>query len=244
MDFREAQDDVRVGQSATSGDRRDSGSVDLIETRLVDLLARPGMLPGVRLPTERALSEEFGVSRNVVRRAFARLEARNEVVRIIGSGTYVAERPADEARARASGSSDYSPREIMQARMMIEPRFAALIVMNANGADMDAIGEAMREAERAETFATFEHWDGRFHQILADATHNRLIIDIYEIITRSRETVEWGELKKQSLTPERRGNYQTEHRAIWEALHGRNAQLAEVAIRAHLVSVQENLLGA
>lgn len=217
-------------------------SVGFVEAHLVDLLQEPGISAGARLPTERAIAQELDVSRSIVRRAFAKLEAQGKVVRLMGSGTYVAETEAPGSVEPAS-LKDYSPREIMQARLIFEPRFANLIVMNANGADIEQLGVAMVGAEKADSFEQFEYWDGQFHQVLANGTHNQLIIDIYQVITHSRDAVEWGELKRHSLNHERRLKYQTEHRSIYDALHGRNAQRAELEIRTHLLSVQENLFG-
>lgn len=215
-----------------------------VERRLAELLRQPEMKPGVRLPTERSLAGELNVPRNAVRRALAQLESQGQVVRIIGSGTYVANKPGTSARGEGLvGRKDYSPREIMEARMLLEPRFAALIVMHANKSDMEAIRDAMREADRSTDFVTFEHWDGQFHQMLAQATHNSLIIDLFQIVTLSRDTAEWGELKKGSITAERRELYCQEHAKVFDALQARNARLAEKAIETHLVTVRQNLFG-
>ena len=215
-------------------------SIEIVEAHLTNLLQDPSTSPGMRLPTERAIAQQLDVSRSLVRRAFSKLEAQGKIVRIIGSGTYVAE-PAAEGLPMVK--KDYSPREIMQTRLIFEPCFANLLVMNANGADLEQLRIAMVEAEKAKGFEDFEYWDGQFHQILADGTHNQLIIDVYQIITQSRDTVEWGALKRQSINAERRLKYQQEHRAIYEALCTRDSQRAELAIRTHLLSVQDNLFG-
>ena len=218
-------------------------SIAAIESRLVDLLCEPTMLPGTRLPTERALAEDMNVSRSAVRRAMGRLEAQGKVLRIIGSGTYVADGAPRQKQVEVIDRKDYSPHEIMEARLLIEPRFASLIVMQANRTDIDAIRHALLEAERSIDFVTFEYWDGQFHQMLAEATHNGLIIDLFRVVTQSRDTAEWGELKKGSITAERRELYCQEHARILEALQARNARLAEKAIETHLGTVRQNLLG-
>jgi len=223
----------------------DSNRSDIanVEYRLAELLSQPTMLPGVRLPTERALAEELNVSRSAVRRAMARLEAQGKVLRIIGSGTYVADNAPRPQLPVPSDRKDYSPREIMEARRLIEPRFAGLIVMHANKADIEAIRRTLTEAERTTDFVAFEYWDGQFHQMLAEATHNQLIIDLFRIVTQSRDTAEWGELKKGSITAERRELYCQEHARILDALQARNARLAEKAIESHLGTVRQNLFG-
>ncbi|WP_114965685.1 FadR/GntR family transcriptional regulator [Alkalilacustris brevis] len=220
-----------------------SSDLSTVEARIFDILDKPEMQPGTRLPTERSLSEELGVSRNTVRRVFARLEASGRVVRIIGSGTYVAKASTPPLADAGAATRDFSPQEIMESRLLIEPRFATLIVMNANSADIAALADALARADDAPDFASFELWDGRFHQLLADATHNKLLVEVYKIITLSRETAEWGDLKRGSITDERRATYKREHRDILEALQTRNAKQAERAITVHLQTVRDNLFG-
>jgi DNA-binding FadR family transcriptional regulator len=79
---------------------------------------------------------------------------------------------------------------------------------------------------------------------LADATHNRLMIEIYRTITLARELAEWGEMKRRSITPERRAAYEREHREIAEALQLRDIARAEAALTGHLVNIRQNLLGS
>jgi len=216
--------------------------IGLVDQALERLLNGPDIGPGSRLPTERALAEQLSVPRSAIRSALSRLEAHGRVNRIIGSGTYVTGAPPQ--RSEITPGQDASPREIMETRMLIEPRYAALIVAHANGADLERIREAMRGAEAARDFETFEICDGQFHQALADATHNRLMIEIYRTITLARELAEWGEMKRRSITPERRAAYEREHREIAEALQLRDIARAEAALTGHLVNIRQNLLGS
>ena len=216
----------------------DLSSSQIVDEALSALLLSPGMGPGSKLPTERVLSEQLKVPRSAVRNSLARLEASGRVVRKMGSGTYVAEAPE-----RPSGSDDASPQEIMQTRLLVEPILADLIVANANASDMEKIRVAMKTAESSTSFAEFEIWDARFHQAIADATQNRLMIRVYATITTSRDLAEWGEMKRQSITEARRLAYTREHEKIFAALKSRNAPAAREAISAHLLTVRHNLLG-
>lgn len=217
---------------------RPSKTAEIVDSALAEFLARNDVQPGSKLPTERALADSLKVPRSAVRSAMSRLEAQKRVVRITGSGTYVAEAPLPEADAR-----DASPFEIMETRILIEPCLAAAVVARANGTDLARIRNAMDEASRATDFEAFEHWDGEFHQAIADATHNQLLIQLYSTITASREQAEWGEMKRNSITGERRARYVEEHSAITAALLARNTAKAEAAIRDHLLTVRRNLLG-
>lgn len=216
---------------------------ETVEEALLRLLEGPEGRPGARLPTERALAERLGVPRSAVRAALSRLEAHGRIVRIIGSGTYVAEQaPAPAAPPPAPGR-DASPQEIMETRAMIEPKLVLLVIAHANAADLERIEEAMRRAEAATSFEEFELWDGRFHEAIAEATHNRLMIEIYRTVTAARDLTEWGELKRRSVTEARRAGYHHEHREIVAAIRARDAPRAEAALADHLASVRRNLFG-
>jgi DNA-binding FadR family transcriptional regulator len=213
---------------------------------LLEMLSSGRYVTGSKLPTERAVAEQLGVPRSAVRNALAALEAEGLVVRLIGSGTFVADpatRPAREADPPLVAVSDASPTEIMEARLLIEPRIAALAVANATLRDFERMELCNRNAEASEDFERFEHWDAALHQAIAEATHNRLIVGLYTAITRARDQADWGELKRRSLTAERRDHYREEHRRIVAALRARDASGAEAALLDHLRRVRQNLLG-
>lgn len=207
---------------------------------LEQALADGGYAPGAKLPTERALSEQIGVPRSAVRDALSVLEARGVVTRIVGSGTYVAER---EAVAGSKRLSEVSPAEIMSARLVVEPRLALLIVTHATASDFERMDVCNRNAEAAADFEAFERWDAALHQAMAEATHNRLIIDLYREVTEARDRTEWGDLKRRSINDARRQTYEADHRVIVAALRARDSMAAERAIEDHLKTVRSNLFG-
>ncbi|MCS0502482.1 FadR/GntR family transcriptional regulator [Ancylobacter mangrovi] len=219
----------------------------LVQEFLDGAIGSGAYAPGAKLPTERAIAEELGVPRSAVRDVLSVLESQGRVVRIIGSGTYVAKNaPSAPSRAEppaGAHAGDASPTEIMAARLIVEPRLAQLVVMNAKAADFERMEECNRQGEAADDFEAFEHWDAALHQAIADATHNPLMVAIYATITSAREFAEWGELKRLSITAERRDAYRQEHREIVAALRARDARLAEAALTRHLLRVRRNLLG-
>ena len=213
---------------------------------MLDLMTSGDYPDGAKLPTERELAERLDLPRSAVRDALASLETEGAVVRLIGSGTFVAKTVLVRGRAPAESPlflRDASPAEIMEARTLIEPRLASLAVAQANAADFERMEACNRQAQASNSLDVFERWDAALHQAIAEATHNRLVVDLYGAITAAREHADWGELKRASLTPERRDVYREEHRRIVAALRARDAGAAEAEVLAHLKRVRENLLG-
>src|SRR5262245_47526867 len=102
---------------------------------------------GARLPPERDLAKQLGVSRPSVREALIALEVEGYVEVRVGSGVYVTDnRRAGEAVA--SLSEDSGPFELIRARWIIESECAALAAKHATKAQVRAIEEALDAMER------------------------------------------------------------------------------------------------
>ncbi len=198
---------------------------------------------GERLPTERELCERFGVGRSALRRVLGEFKSSGWIEQTVGSGTFVARDIAKKLPPAAEQASVISPAELMEARLLMEPLLVDLIVSKATAADFEAMENCCRQAEAATTLADFEHWDGALHQQLALATHNSFFLRIFQLATEARERGEWGLLKQKSVTPQRRAQYEHEHRVIVRALKARDADTAREALLAHLVNVRTNLFG-
>lgn len=197
---------------------------------------------GQRLPPERNLSESYGIGRSTVRRVLGQLKEMGLIEQTVGSGTFVTRDFREKLPTeRASNTSDVSPAELMEARMLFEPVLIDMVVRNGTAADFAEMEECCRQAEQAATLEQFEYWDGAFHQCVAKATHNTFVVSVFDLINKVRECGEWGVLKKKSVTPERRSSYQSEHRALVNALKARDANAAKQAMLSHLVHVRRNL---
>lgn len=199
--------------------------------------------PGSRLPTERELCDQLSVSRSAVRNALAVLEGEGRIVRIAGSGTYVSGGEDSPESAIRKLTQATSPAQVMEARLAIEPQLAALVATNATSADFADMQRCHEAGVKSQTLQEFEKWDAALHQVIAEAGRNPLVIEAYNLITRARDQGEWGELKRRSLTPERRAQYQDDHARIVAALTSRDAARGEAELRAHLLRVRANLLG-
>ncbi len=199
--------------------------------------------PGCRLPTERALASEFGAARNSVRQALEKLEESGQVIRMVGRGTYVADTPGAPESSTRQDSRKTSPEEIMEARILIEPRMASLVVTRATQQELDEMAEINANCANSRNMAVFEYWDGKLHNAIAQASKNHYLIGVMDRLHAVRRETTWGQLKRRGESIKRRATYQKDHEAIVSALLDRNAEQAEEAIRTHLNQVRWNLFG-
>jgi DNA-binding FadR family transcriptional regulator len=207
-----------------------------------------GLGAGARLPTERQLSIDLGVTRSSVRHALAILEAGGYISREVGRGTFLREVPASARRDRrqASGSgeaavADFAPADVMTIRRLLEPPAMSLVVAWATVADLAEMQRCLDGGDRAETFEEFETWDLALHRCIMAASRSPLLVTMYGLIEAARHAQVWGDLKRRSSSQDRRSQYQADHRAIVDALRARDSARAVEAMRLHLARVQEHL---
>lgn len=199
---------------------------------------------GDRLPTERALCDQFGISRTSVRRVLHELKDLGAISQTVGSGTYVTGQAGALVSGFAKGDPvrQTSPAELMEARLSLEPAILEMVIGSATAADFERMDACCEQAEAATTLEEFEHWDGMLHEVIAVAAHNSFVTNVFQLMNQVRNQGEWGVLKKRSVTPERRLQYQAEHRQLVEALKRRDVHEARAVATEHLLRVQRNLL--
>jgi GntR family transcriptional regulator, uxu operon transcriptional repressor len=203
-------------------------------------IAERQLSPGSKLPTERDLALRSGQSRAAVRRALQILEAQGRVVRHVGRGTFLAAKDAAES---AGDAASISPADVMSLRMLVEPQSMPLVVAAATTAAIEKMRRCMLAAENAGNYAEFETWDAALHRSFAVGAHNPLLVRVLDLTNEARQHPMWGRLKQLSHTPERRREYERDHRAIVAALSERDGPAAQQAMRDHLARVRTYLLG-
>jgi DNA-binding FadR family transcriptional regulator len=202
--------------------------------------ARLGLGPGDRLPTERGLADTLGASRTEVRHALAALQADGRVSREVGRGTYLVGPPGQDA----AGLHDIAPADVMAVRRLFEPRVLPLVVAWATASDIEEMRRCLGGGDVADTYDDFEVWDLALHRSIVVAAHSPLLLRLYEVVEAAREGQLWGDLKRRTDSRTRRARYQTDHRAIVDALVARDAEAAVAAMTAHLSHVEAALLGS
>jgi DNA-binding FadR family transcriptional regulator len=199
---------------------------------------------GDRLPPERELAATFQAARSTVRRALDQLEKAGLVSRRLGSGTFVG--ATTTANRKTHDLADQvSPIQLIEARLAVEPFTTRLAVLHATRRNLDDMELVLKHAEDSVGDKdSFSKWDGEFHLLIAHASGNPLLINVYRQINHVRLHAQWDAMKEKILTPEVVAAYNRQHRDIFNALHERDAQGAYALITEHLEKAREDLVKA
>jgi DNA-binding FadR family transcriptional regulator len=231
--------------AAPSAPRLPAYAHDLAE--LILERSAPDVGPGAKLPTERQLAEELGVTRTMVRNALALLEAEGRISREIGRGTFLRVGVPSLAPPRVgrdrTRSEDVGPADVMVARRLIEPHVLPLVVALATARDFDEMRRCLAGGAGASSYDEFEVWDFALHHAIVAASRNPLLVAMYQEVEKARKGQLWGSLKRRNDSRERRLAYQADHERLVDALNARELQRAAAVMDVHLSRVEANLLG-
>ena len=139
---------------------------------------RLGILPsGSRLPAERALADQLGISRSTLRHALRTLVQSGHLVSQRGrtGGTFVAERPPlSERQSRRLGAEAWA---VLDYRVAIETGATLLAVERASQAQIANLAELVQRMGEADRFQDYRRADIRFHIGLAEAASSPRLVE-------------------------------------------------------------------
>jgi DNA-binding FadR family transcriptional regulator len=189
--------------------------------------------PGARLPAERDLARQLGVSRPSLREALIALEVEGLLDVRVGSGIYVSqpgERPRGAALDGASG-----PFEVIRARWMIEGECAALAAKHGGPAQLRAIRVAHAELQKeAKRHHNPLDADRAFHVRIAEATGNSALELVVQTLWDQRVGPLYRALESKLEYPAMAAETTREHAAVLRAILARDAAGARTAMRRHM----------
>lgn len=197
-------------------------------------------LPGDKLPPERELAQQLGVSRTTLREAIRLLEGENLIVVKRGAtgGIVVTAQGISHGPDRRSltTAQQEALREIFEYRLAIEGTTARLAAIKRSGDELQAIAEAVDAMDTlaAETepsamrVAEFTAADTRFHLLIAQAAQNRHLV-------RAVEEIRTSMFRPLGSIFERLSEKVNEHhRPILDAIAAQDADAAEALMREHI----------
>lgn len=216
---------------------------DLALEKLRILLASQTVDQENRLPSERELAMRFNVSRRALRAALDVLENEGQIWRRQGQGTFSGERRATGNMLAKEIAAFTNPIEVMDVRIEIEPALARMAAARATPTLVEQLERLAQKAEQSTDVASWESWDAAFHNKIADASGNQLFIAIMAMIDEIRRNEAWRQFRTRVRSTGRNTLSVTQHSAILDAIRRFHPLDAEEAMRAHLISLREAVIG-
>ncbi|AET70483.1 transcriptional regulator [Desulfosporosinus orientis DSM 765] len=202
------------------------------------LIIEEKLRPGDRLTSEREMAGELGVSRTTLREAIRTMEFLGWVEIKPGEGTFIRNTRLNEVISPLALALSLEPtrmEELWETRIALEVECAGLAAMRANEADLKQISQALDDIKaNLHDLDAYAQADVRFHYLIAQASQNSMInrllqtfvVHILELIKKAgplRFSHDIGGLSTLQ-----------EHISIYEAIAGRDADLARALMRKHL----------
>ena len=190
---------------------------------------------GTRLPPERELALQLGVSRPSLREALIALEIDGRVEIRMGSGVYVCAPSHEDTSERATPALGESPSEMMQARAMLEGSVVTLAAARVTPQNLERVKESL-DAMRKDGLhgrAQLEN-DRRFHLAIAEMTGNSVLVRLVGELFDSRHSPISSRMSARTEDADAWKAAFVEHEAIYRALETRDPQAALATMLHHL----------
>lgn len=221
--------------------------VDEIADRLRAHIEEQKLEAGMRLPAERQLATQLGVSRNSLREALAKLASEGLLVSRRGGGTFVRWQQApwseqnivQPLKTLMADDPDYSF-DILEARHAIEASTAWHAAMRATEADKEKIRLCL-EATQSEDPDIASQADARFHLAIAEASHNVVLLQtmrgFFELLQFSVKQSR----QRMYRVPPVFAQLTQQHQAVLDAILAGDAEDARQAMMNHLSFVHTTI---
>jgi GntR family transcriptional repressor for pyruvate dehydrogenase complex len=220
---------------------------DTVAAELEKRILEGSLKPGDRLPAERNLAIDLGVSRPSLREAIQKLASKGLLSTRHGGGTFVTDRLdahfADPWQDLVKGHP-LLHRDLLEFRQMLEAEAAQLAADRATDVDikcLDAVYAKLTQVYQGDDMAACIDADVEFHQVVAEAAHNVLIVHLTASLMRMIHGHVSNNLEHLHARPQRWDQLQSQHRAIWQAVREHKPQAAAQAARDHIEFVRQSM---
>jgi len=207
--------------------------------RIKEMIMTGELHPGDRLPPEKELGERLGVSRSSLREAVKALE----VIRVLdvrrGDGTYVT---SLEPRLLLEAMNfvvdlhtDQSVLEIFAVRRILEPAATGMAAGRLEADQLARLETLLAETDAAASIESLVEHDLAFHQAIVEGTGNEYLSRLVESMQSGTQRARVWRGLTQHHAAERTI---AEHRAILDALHEHDAELASALALSHIAGIE------
>ncbi|MCM2129243.1 GntR family transcriptional regulator [Larsenimonas rhizosphaerae] len=224
---------------------------DVITERLEAMMLEGSLSPGQKLPPERELAEQFGVSRPSLREAIQKLAARGLLTSRQGGGTYVSDRlnsRYDDPLLEMLSRHEEFHLDLLEFRDAMEGISAYYAALRSTPADRDKLRACFEALEHSYHHPAPEgsqeeaRADASFHLAIAEAAHNVLVLHNIRGIFHLLEKSITANLAYLFDKPGNRDFLIRQHKQLLDAILEGRAEDARTCAHEHLVFVEENLL--
>ena len=206
-----------------------------IADQLRTLIAAGEFAPGSRLPPERDLAAQLGVSRPSVREALIALEVEGLVEVRMGSGIYVTALAVMSAAVPREVGSALGPFEIIRARQLIESELAAVAARQKATGTVKRLRAAIKLMEDDIVLGVMPiRGDRAFHLGLAEASDNAALVRVVTELFDERNNPLFEQLGRHFENARSWRQAVAEHRAVLRAVAAGDVAGARAAMRSHL----------
>jgi GntR family transcriptional repressor for pyruvate dehydrogenase complex len=216
---------------------------DAVYKQLVSLISSGRLKPGERLPSEREMATDMGISRQSIREAINKAKTVGLIEVRQGGGSVVVSSVGEQLKTPLAIILEEQAEKIFEfldIRKLFEGWCAEKAATAAKAADLRAMQELLKRMEKLEPGeAAWEKADLRFHSAIAAASHNVIAIHIMDGLKASFN--DYFKAKKFALGPERKDVLFNQHSGILAAIRQRSPQKAKDRMTEHLEYVAEVL---
>jgi GntR family transcriptional repressor for pyruvate dehydrogenase complex len=214
-------------------------TAEVIANQVIQLIRDGVLKPGDKLPNEIDLMEQFGVGRSSVREAKRVLAAKGIIRTQAGQGTFVCELGLEvlDGKLLQALLGRETLLELQEARDLLEYQIVSLAAQRATDQDLQALENCLNNMKDELPDLWYE-FGLEFHRTLAAATHNRVLVQLYDVIAGL--LVEY-----QRPLYTKHGDAATEfqeHRLLFETIYRRDIDQARKLMTEHMSQVGDFML--
>jgi GntR family transcriptional repressor for pyruvate dehydrogenase complex len=215
-------------------------ATDQAISRIKELISSGEFSAGARLPTERQLTQRFGISRSSLREAVRALTLVGVLEPRVGDGTYVTTLEPDLLLTGLAFVSDLADAasllELHDVRRILEPEATRLATRRLTEADFERLADCLVRMESADSVQAFVESDTAFHRVILAACGNATLASLVENLSSGTLRARlWQSLVSRDAVEATLAS----HRSIQEALLAGDAERAAAADLMHLAIAED-----
>lgn len=217
----------------------------VISKELLQIIADGKYKSGEKLPTEMELAEQFGVSRLPIREALSVLRATGVIISKQGGGSYVADVPSKTMLQEITIDHEdvENIKYLFELRKALEPEAAYLAATRRLPEQLEEMKSILQQLEKESVMEGKSGMfaDINFHRSIVHATHNPIMIQVFDNLSFLYEKSLKITLQPNSQIENKRISVFREHKRILEAIELEEPELARIQSVIHLRNAEKKI---